>query len=107
MNPRIRTGLTHLGSVTAGGVAAIGFMSSHSVDLYAAWNQLNVAIAEITKFLAIITPLATAGYGMYKAGTKQKLEDIIADPKAVEVAKEIPPSPAVIAVAEALKTNGH
>lgn len=105
MNPQIRTGVTHLGTAFAGAVAAVGFMSSHSVDVYAIWDQLNVIVADVTKFIALITPLATGAYGVYKATTKQKMLDIAADPKAPAIAAQIVPTPNVVAVANALKAS--
>ncbi len=104
MNPQVRTGVTHVGTAFAGAVAAVAFLSQHKVDLYALWDQLNVIVAAITKFIALVTPIATGAYGVYKASTKQKLLDIAADPKAPEVAETIPVTPNVVAVANALKS---
>lgn len=103
MNPQARTGLTHAGTALGGAVAAVAFLSQHQVDLYALWNQLNDIVAAITKFIALLTPIATGAYGVYKASTKQKLADIVADPKAAAVAATIPPTPQVVAVADAMK----
>ncbi len=103
MNPQVRTGVTHVGTALAGAVAAVAFLSQHKVDLYALWDQLNVIVAAITKFIALVTPIATGAYGVYKASTKQKLLDIAADPKAPEAAAAIPATPNVVAVANALK----
>lgn len=103
MNFQVKTGLAHVGTAVGGAIAAIAFMSSHSVDLYAAWDQLNAVIAAITKFLAVVTPLATGAWGVYKASAKQALPEIIADPKAAAAAAELPVTPQVVAVAEALK----
>lgn len=106
-NAQIRTGLTHAGTALGGAIAAIGFMSSNQVDLYAIWNQLNEVIASVTKLVALITPFATGAYGVYKASTAQKMKDIVADPvKAVEAAEALPVTPATVAVAEALKKEG-
>ena len=102
MNPQVRTGLTHFGTALGGAIAAIGFMSSHGVDLYAIWDQLNVVVAAVTKLVALVTPVATAAYGVYKASTKSKLLDIIKDPKAPGVAETLPPTPIATAVAKAL-----
>lgn len=108
MNPQVRTGLTHAGTALGGVMAGVAFVSTKGVDLYAIWDQLNVVIADITKLLAIATPVATAAYGVYKSSTKEKLKDIVADPpKAIEAAREIPVTPQVVAIAEALKSNGH
>lgn len=103
MNPKLRTGLTHLSTAIAGAIAAVGFLSSHSVDLYALWDQLNVVVADVTKFVALVTPLATGAYGIYKSTTKQQLTDIAADPKAAAAAEQIAPTANVVAVANALK----
>lgn len=103
MTPQVRTGLTHAGTAMGGAVAAIAFMASNSVDLYAAFNQLNVVIADITKLVAIITPFVTAAFGIYKASTSQKMADVLADPKAPEIAAEMPVTVQAIAVADALK----
>jgi len=103
MNPQVRTGLAHAGSAIGGAVAAIAFMSSHGVDLYAIWDQLNTVVAGITKLIAMVTPIATGAYGVYKASTSQKLKDIVADPKAPEAAAAITPTPEAVAVADALK----
>lgn len=81
----------------------LAFMSSHSVDVYAIWDQLNVVVAQISKLVALITPLATGAYGVYKASTANKLADVVADPKAVEIAEEMPVTPKTVAVANALK----
>lgn len=103
MNPMLRTILLHSGSVGAGAMAMLAFASSHSVDVYAIWNQLNVVVAEISKFIALATPLATAGYAAYKATTKNKLADIMSDPKAPQVAAAMPVTPQTVAVSNALK----
>lgn len=99
----MRTFGLHVASVAAGALAAGTFTASHSVDLYGIYNQLNVVVADITKLLALVAPIASGGYAIYKATTKQVLCDAVSDPKSVEVAKEIPPTPKVVAVAEALK----
>lgn len=103
MNPQVRTGLTHAGTMVGGMVAAVAFLSQHQVDLYALWNQLNDIVAAIAKFAALMTPLATAAFGVYKASTTQKLLDIEADPKAPAIAAAMPVTPQTVAVADALK----
>lgn len=102
MLAQVRTGLTHAGTALGGAFAAIAFLSQHKVDLYALWDQLNVIVAELTKFIALVTPIATGAYGIYKARTAQKLVDIVADPLAVEKAAELPVTPQTVALAEAL-----
>lgn len=103
MDSQVRTGLLHAGSATAGAIAAVGFLSQHSVDLYAAWNQLNTIVAEVMKLVAMISPLATMAYGIYKSSTAQKLADVVKDPKAPDIAAALPVTPQTEAVADALK----
>lgn len=91
--PMIRTILLHAASITAGAVAMLGFASSHSVDLYAAWNALNTIVADIGKFIALVTPIASAGYAIYTSTTKQKLLDLQKD----DSVKGIIATPAVAA----------
>lgn len=81
----------------------LAFMSSHSVDVYAIWDQLNVVIAQIGKLIALVTPIATGAYGVYKSSTASKLADVVADPKAVQIAEGMPVTPQTVAVANALK----
>lgn len=76
MNPQVRTGLTHAGTALGGAIAAISFASSHSVDLYAIVDQINVVIKDITQLVAIATPFLTAAYGIYKTTLGQRLKDM-------------------------------
>lgn len=102
MNPQVKTGLTHAGTAVGGAVAAVAFLSQHQVDLYAAWNQLNTIVAEVTKLVALVTPIITGAYGVYRTSTSVRLKEVVNDPKAVEVAKELPVTPQTTAVAKAL-----
>lgn len=103
MTPQIKTGLTHFGTAMGGAVAALSFASSHSVDIYAIVNAMNDVVAAITKFIAIVTPFATAAYGVYRSTTKVRLAEIIQDPKAPEAARELPNSLKATDLANALK----
>lgn len=103
MNSQVRTGLLHAGSAIAGAVAATAFLSTHAVDLYAIWDQLNTVVASITKLVALITPLATGAYGVYKSSLGQKLRDVIANPQAPAAAAAMPITAQSTAVADALK----
>lgn len=103
IGPQARTGLTHLGTALGGAAAAATFLATKRVDLYAIWEQFNAVIAAITTLIAAITPIATAAYGVYKASTKQKLVDVVADPKAADIARDMPVTPEATAVANALK----
>lgn len=101
--PQVKTGLTHLGTAVGGAVAAVAFLDQHQVDIYAAWEQLNVIIAAITKFIALVTPIATGAYGIYRSSTAVRLSEVVQDPKAVRIAKDLPVTPQTVAVADALK----
>lgn len=95
--PQVRAAATNIGSAVAGAVAAIGFASSHSIDLYAIWDQLNVVIADITKLIAMAAPVGTAIYAVYNTTIKKRLADMSADPgvKGVVVTAELANSPAL------------
>ncbi len=81
MNPKLRTALTHLGTAGGAALATAMFLATQGVDLYAIINQVNGVVAEITKLVALATPLATAAYGVWRATTKNKLQDIECDPR--------------------------
>ena len=106
MSPQTKTILTHLSGVLGGVLATLAWASTQGVDLYAAWNQLNTIVADVTKFVATITPIATTAYAVYRTATKNRLVEIAADPKAIEAAKEIPVTPQTVALADALKEGG-
>lgn len=101
--PQVKTGLTHLGTAVGGAVAATAFLAQHQVDLYAIWNQLNDVIAAIGKLIALLTPIATGAYGVYRSSTSVRMTEALADPKAVQIAESMPVTPQTAAVAEALK----
>lgn len=103
MNSQVKTGLTHLGTFMGGLLAAVTFLASSQADLYAIWNQLNVVVVAITTLFAMAIPILTTAYGVYRTALGPRLTEIIADPKAVEVAREMPTSPAATAVGNALK----
>lgn len=107
MGPKLKTLLTHLTGVAAGGIAVASWTATKSIDIYGIYNQLNVVIADIIKLISTVTPLFTTAYAIYRTTVKVRLEEVVQDPKAVEIAKEIPPSPVVVAVADALKKGGN
>lgn len=76
MNPQVRTGLTHFGTAMGGAIAAISFASSHSVDLYAIMDQINVVVKDVTQLIALVMPIATAAYGIYRTTLKARLTDL-------------------------------
>ena len=79
MTPTIRTALTHVGTAVGAAVATALFLASSAVDIYAIIDQLNVVVVEISKLVALVTPIVTGAYGVWKATTKSKLEDIEKD----------------------------
>ena len=93
----------HLGTFVSGIVAAVSVMASSGVDLYAAYQHAYAGVKELMAAWAIIVPALTVGYAAYKASTRQKLLDVVAAPDAKQAAREILPTPNVVAVADELK----
>lgn len=93
--PQVRAAATNIGSAVAGAVAAIGFMSSHAVDLYAIWDQINVVVADVTKLVAMVVPFGTAAYAVYNTTIKNRIAELTKDPgvKGVVTTTEISNSP--------------
>lgn len=71
----------HAASVVAGGWATLSFAASHSVDLYAIYDQLNVVIADVSKLIATATVPLAGLYAAYKSATKSLLADAAAIPE--------------------------
>lgn len=105
MTPVQSAGL-HVGTFSAGFVAAVSYMASSNVDLYSAYEHAYAGVKELMAAWAIIAPVLAGGYAVYKSTTKQKMVDAVTAPNAVEVAREIKPTLEVVAVANALKSNG-
>jgi hypothetical protein len=103
MNPRLRTALTHVASIFGSAVATAMFLSTKSVDLYAILDQVNTVVADVAKLAAMVSAIAGPAIALWKSTTKEKILDVAADPNAPKVAREIPPTPEVVAVANALK----
>lgn len=103
MMSQVKTALTHVGTAGGAAIATAMWLATKSVDLYAIIDQVNTVIAEISKLGALAIPLATGAYAVWKASTKNQILEIASDPKAPEIAKEIEPTPTIVAVAEALK----
>lgn len=101
--PQKRTLVLHVVTFSGGAFAAISFAASKSVDLYAAYDHLYSGVQEIMAAWAILLPIASGAYAVYRATTKGKILDILSDPKAPEIAAGIPPTPKVVEVAEALR----
>lgn len=104
MNSQIRTAITHAGTGIGGMIAATAFLAQHKVDLYAIWDQMNVVVASVAKLIAMVTPIATGAYAVYKSAPGQKLLDLLTDDpvKTVAAAQALPVTPQSVAVAEAL-----
>lgn len=92
---QIRAAATNIGSAAAGAIAAVGFMTTHSVDLYAVWNQLNTVVGDITKLVMMLTPLATAGYAVYNTTFKKRMAEMASEPqvKGIVTTTEVANSP--------------
>ncbi len=101
--PQVRTLALSGGQFITGAIAAITFMSSKSVDLYKAWDQLYQGVQMLAGAWALLAPIAIGAYAVYKASTAEKLKDVLQDPSAVDAAKSLPVTPGTVAVAEALK----
>lgn len=78
--PQWRTLGLHAGTAVGAATAMLLFTASHSVDLYAVVDQVNVVAREVGKLITIVGPLITAGIGVWKASTPQKIADIAKDP---------------------------
>ncbi len=115
MSPMVRTALTHAGTAIGGGLAVVTLLGAKSSDIVAVYDQMNVVIAEVTKLVTVVMPLATAAYGIYKATTKSKLADIEQDPRvkgvvatpelAAELGPKVVPSAAALPVAAKVATE--
>jgi len=84
VNPQVRTGVTHFGTYLGGVVSAIAFLSSHNVDIYAVVDQINVVVKDVTQLLALVMPLATGAYGIYRTTLKARLSDLTKPGSGVE-----------------------
>lgn len=92
MDPKVRAIGLHLGTATAAMVATAMWMASHSVDLYAIMDQLNVVIKEVAKLVATIATFATGAYQVWKSTNKNTIVDAAAIPGTIVVT-----SPAIAA----------
>ncbi len=81
MSPMVRSALTHVGTAAGTGVAVVMYLASDPTNIMAAYDQLNTVVADVTKLLATLTPLATGAYAVYRSTTKNKLADIEQDPR--------------------------
>lgn len=105
MGQKTRAALAHIGTAMGAAIATALWLSTRKVDLYAILDQLNEVVADITKLVAMLTPLATGIYATYKANTKQNLVDAASDPAfkgavaTSELASSVPSTKIVSSVA--------
>jgi hypothetical protein len=106
MNPVVRTIITHVGTASGTALAVALAVASQPQVVYEVVNQVNVVVVEVTKLVALVTPLATLAFGAWKATTKSKIQDLEQDkrvqgvvapafavelgPKVVATAAEVP-----------------
>lgn len=95
-----------LGGIVAGGVFALSFAASHAVDLYAIVDQVGKTTAEISKLVAMVSPLIPLFIAAWRRRPKYMLNDLaeggsikgaIVPP---ELAKEVPSNKVVATMAE-------
>jgi hypothetical protein len=102
--PAVRSLALTAAQFGTGALAAIAFMSSHAIDLYAAWDQLWQGVKLIAGAWAIAGPVLIGATVAYYSTTKSKMADVVADPAgAAAAAQTIAPTPGVVAIADALK----
>lgn len=81
MTPVTRSVLLHVGSISAGAVAAVSATASSGVDLYSAYNHAVTGVKELMLAWAIIGPVLMIGTAAWKATTKSKTQDVLNDPR--------------------------
>ena len=101
--PQIRTAALSGGQFITGFIAAVAYMSSKSVDLYAAWDKLYQGTQLILGAWALVGPVLIGAYAVYKSSFQQKIIDVASFPQGVQAAQQTAPTPQVVAVADALK----
>lgn len=79
-NPVLRSASLHVVTFAGGITAAIAFMASHAIDLYAIYDTLNTVVADVSKILGVLLPIISGAYAAYKATTGSKIADIAASP---------------------------
>lgn len=82
MNLSAKSAFWHLGSALAGAYAMIAFASSHSIDLYAAFDQMKIIYGASIKLAGYIAPVLAIGYAAYRNYGMEKV------PKNILVAPE-------------------
>ncbi len=84
-------------------VATISWATTHSVDLYALWKQLNVVVADIGTLITTATPIVLALYGIWRSMPGTRLNEMVKDPETVKAAEQMMPTAQTNALADALK----
>lgn len=81
MSPGLRDRLAlNAVSAVAGAAAALAVASSHSIDLYALIDQLNITVAEFGKIVALMTPGVTLVITWIKSTRRELVKDVASVP---------------------------
>lgn len=82
--PQVRSVGLHAITFVGGIIAAVSFLSSHAVDVYAVYDQLNVVVKDIQALAALAMPLAAGAYEVYRRTTANSIADTKAADPAVK-----------------------
>lgn len=107
MKPWMKTALSYAISIPTTTVATIAWMNQHAVDIYALWDKIGQAYALIVQIIATAVPLVLSLWAIWRTLPFNRLVEIANDPASVKAATQIPPTPNVTALADALKKNGQ
>lgn len=67
IDPKVRAAGLHLATAGAASAATVMWLSSHSVDVYAVMDQVNVVIKEVGKLAAMAAALAAGAVQVWKS----------------------------------------
>lgn len=104
--PSWRTLALQAGTAIGSGWAVLSFASSHSVDLYAIVDQINVVVRETSKLVALATPFVTGAIAVWLSRKAPTLTDLskASDFKGAvvspELAQAVPSNKVVASTAE-------
>lgn len=99
----LKTLFNYGGVIVATVIATTGWATTHAVDLYALWNQMNVIVSEIGKFIASATPIVLAIWGIYRSTAEARINEISNNPAEVQKVRDMPVTSQTIALGDALK----
>lgn len=103
MKPWVKTLISQAIAIPSTVVATIAWATTHSVDLYALWKQLNVVAADIGTLISTATPLALGVYAIWRSMPGNRLQEMANDPASVKAAEQMLPTVQTNALADALK----